>query len=339
MREAAEFNADAEAEARRLLTAAFETAPVRPGLATDLAVAASGDGAAAPVSDVMGQVRRRAAWQRRARVLVPAGAVTLAAAVAGGVTAVSVTGGGTPPTPSARAVLTAAIDKTSEQAFEFAENDVTTLAPANTPFSPLPNVSKIIATSAGKFDPATGTGSERWHDNFGQHLYRLWDGGYEYSYVKGQELLPAEGGSHDGKPWIKSLAASQPNDTFTFGDPYDPESGGDPGNLLELLRSTNGVTSVHEEGPASGPGWTGTKYGYTVNIPRSAGVEYGTVSVDSSGRVRQIAIVEIVNAMYNWANHADDSFVYTRTTTFGDFGTPVSVTLPPASQVYLVQSS
>src|SRR5579859_1263655 len=57
----------------------------------------------------------------------------------------------------------------------------------------------------------------------------------------------------------------------------------DPGALLALLKSAGTVTG---EGPATGPGWTGTKYGFTV--PASGGVSSatGTVYVDSQGEVR-----------------------------------------------------
>ena len=116
---AVELDAGAEAEAGRLLTAAFETAPVRPGLAADWGTAVTPGKTASPASDPLGRVRRRAARQRRARVLVPAGAVALAAAVAGGVTTGVITDGGGTAAPSALTTLTAALVKTSAQSFTF----------------------------------------------------------------------------------------------------------------------------------------------------------------------------------------------------------------------------
>jgi hypothetical protein len=64
-----DLDACAEAEARQLLAAAFETVPPRPGLVADLMAAAGRHG---PANAAVGLVRKRAARARRRRVLAPA---------------------------------------------------------------------------------------------------------------------------------------------------------------------------------------------------------------------------------------------------------------------------
>jgi hypothetical protein len=100
-----------------------------------------------------------------------------------------------------------------------------------------------------------------------------------------------------------------------------------PADLLALLK---GVSTVHEQGPVSGVGWTDTSYAFTVNLPRAfQGMTMsGTVSVDSSGRVRKLATVSRLQTSRRAVTTTD-------VMTFGGFGIPVSVTAPPASQVYI----
>lgn len=309
------LHACAETEARRLLAAAFETAPVKPGLAAGLVAAANPHGPASPASDVVGQVRKRAARERRRRVLAPAGAVALAAAIASGVTAGAVPGAGTAPAPDA--ALTAAMVKTSEQSFTFTETARITVSPG----------SRHTTSAAGEFDPVTRTG---WTsvDGTGQVLRVLWAGGHEYVRMRPHNPL-----AH-GKLWIEHPQPTAPLTAnparllplITWGFYANADSVGGPADLLALLKS---ATSVRGEGPASGPGWTGTKYGFTVN---DAGPAFnsisGTVSVDSSGRVRQLVTVLQGQA-------GATTMVNQVTIAFGGFGTPVSVTPPPASQVYV----
>jgi hypothetical protein len=81
-------------------------------------------------------------------------------------------------------------------------------------------------------------------------------------------------------------------------------------------------------GPASGPGWTGSEYAFTVSTtlpgPLHSGVSVsGTVGVDQQGRVRQFDAVESIAGIEVKV-----------AITFGEFGLPVSVSAPPASQTF-----
>jgi hypothetical protein len=337
MRETAtqeEFSADAEAEARWLLTAAFETAPVQPGLVADLATAAGRNGAAGPWSDVVALVRRRAARQRRARVLVPAGAVALAAAVAGGVTASAVTGAGSAAAPSARAILTAALAKTSAQSFTFKATSVDHL----TEVKPRGTSTTLPESITGVFDPVSGTGAETIHFPFPQQPVVAIRFIGKFEYAKGMTEIQ-QTGVH--KPWVKFRVPPTPSGEAPFlsaASGFVNNQPLNPADLMALLKSA----TVTQEGPVSGNGWTGTKYGFTatdvVPVARQIGGPNqksrtvsvpisGTVSVDSSGRVRELATVTGLSPLGIDANAA--AYV-----TFGDFGTPVTVTAPPASQVY-----
>jgi len=325
MRELKGSQADVEAEARRLLATAFDTAPVRPGLAADLAAAT---GPAGPASGVVGLVRRRAVRQRRARVLVPAGAVALAAAVAGGITAGAVTGEGSPAAPGARAVLTAALAKTSAQSFRF---NVT-----STIHSTEVNGSIFTASGpsiAGAFDPVSGNGEETIHASMG-------DGSIRYigksEYIEGSWLTAGHEPVQIHKQWVKMLTpprasgASRP-DHQTVGGLSTGEPA-NPADLLALLKSLGQVTRV---GPASGNGWTGAKYSFTETIdPRSPkALVGGTVTVDSSGQVRELTTnAPLEEKVKIGAKTITDYTSYDMT--FSDFGTRVTVTAPPASQVY-----
>jgi hypothetical protein len=327
MREPEEFQPNVEAEARRLLTAAFETAPVRPGLAAAQAAAA---GPAGPSSDVVGLVRRRAARQRRARVLVPAGAVALAAALTGGVTASIVTGAGSAAAPSAREVLTAALVKTSAQSFRFNVTSITRMTEVNgSLFTSKP------AYITGEFDPVSGNGEEAIHLPYGG------DGSIRYigksEYAGGSFLTAGHKPLEVHKQWVKMLTPPPPS---TSGP--DPQVVGalntdeplNPADLLALLKSLGQVT---RQGPVSGNGWTGTKYGFTETVdPRFARVlplVGGTVSVDSSGRVRELVTMSPLEGKIKVGSKTFTDYT-SYDMTFGGFGIPVTVTAPPASQVY-----
>jgi hypothetical protein len=83
---------------------------------------------------------------------------------------------------------------------------------------------------------------------------------------------------------------------------------------------------------ASGPGWTGSAYTFTAfggyrqpgHVPLTVS---GTVDVDRQGRVRRLDVVEPLRTV-QWKLEA----------TFWDFGVPVSVSPPPASEIYPLSS-
>jgi hypothetical protein len=308
-----------EAEGRLLLAAALETAPVGDGVA-----------AGGPVgAELLRRVRRRTSARRRARarVLVPAGAAATLA-LAGAVTlAVSLTAT-VASAPSAFAAVTAAAAKTAAESFRVSMNITTTTEAVSGS-----SVSRYRVTGAA--DPARAVGEETVVSKdlltgplqvrfIGQDIYvdapapnlRVPPSGSGGSAAKG-------GGSQ--RPW--SEAALYPRLTgrqLIVSPGFDSQQAVDPGALLALLRSAGTVT---KEGPASGPGWTGTKYRFTVATSGRVSSVTGTVYVDREGQVRRL--VTTMTLQLGGGYH-DTS---TEDVSFSDFGAPVSVTAPPASQV------
>ncbi|WP_433512959.1 hypothetical protein ACQP2T_56500 [Nonomuraea sp. CA-143628] len=100
----------------------------------------------------------------------------------------------------------------------------------------------------------------------------------------------------------------------------------DPQEALQRLRS---ATDVRENGSVSGQGWTGQRFTYSLKDtggfdPKGDAVKpqevTGAVNVDDQGRVRRLEVVFSDTGQRN-------------VTDFGDFGTPVTVTAPPADRV------
>lgn len=96
-----------------------------------------------------------------------------------------------------------------------------------------------------------------------------------------------------------------------------------PQDLLTLLES---ASQVREVGPASGPGWTGSAYTFTATTTLGGPLRIvvstsGRVDVDQQGRVRQLDATQTLGKTVRKAE-----------LTFGDFGIPVSVSAPPASE-------
>lgn len=94
----------------------------------------------------------------------------------------------------------------------------------------------------------------------------------------------------------------------------------DPQSLLALLRS---ATEVRDAGPASGPGWTGTKYTFTGHAAGILLQATGTVAVDQQGRVRDLDVTRD----YGSGVSVTDAI------SFSDFGLSVHVSAPPANQI------
>jgi hypothetical protein len=286
-----EIDGLAEADGRRLLATAFETAPVGEGLA--------GDGLAG--AELLRRVRRRSTARRaRTRALVPAGAVAaLGGAAALGVTLTVASA------PSAFAAVTAAAAKTSAESFKVTVHDTAG--------------SQHIQVT-GEFDPALGIGEETGPG--GRQI--VYTGQYIYMNLENKTAPGAA-----GKTWLKV-----PEHTGTPANPANlvklltagllRTAQANPQNLLAMLESAG---TVREERPASGPGWTGTEYSFTTTAwpGPGPGPVTGTVDVDKQGRVRHLAATV--------ANQQPDTGI-TVDVTFSDFGVPVSVTPPPASQVY-----
>jgi hypothetical protein len=85
------------------------------------------------------------------------------------------------------------------------------------------------------------------------------------------------------------------------------------------------AATVTVAGPASGPGWTGTRYAFSAT--RTGTKLSGTVTVDRHGRTRALVLTQRTPG----AGHV---LVETQVLTFSGFGAPVTVTPPPADQTW-----
>jgi len=247
----------------------------------------------APAGELLRQVRRHHKTRRRVRTLVPAGAV----AALGGAAAVAVTLTATvAAAPSAFAAVTAAAAKTSADSFHVTVQQSTVV---NSPSGARSSVLMV-----GDFDPSRGLGEETASSGTVSQVRYL--GKHVYARIPKTDPL-----GH-GKPWLESL---------NIGLPFNP------GTFLAQLEKAG---TVVDEGPASGPGWTGTKYAFAVRAVKNGPVTLsGTVYVDQQGLVRHLVMTTTLLPVPGepWTRFTDD-------VTFGDFGVSVPVAAPPASQVY-----
>lgn len=241
------------------------------------------------------------------RVLAAAGAVV--AIVAAGVTAALLGGSGGEP-PSALATLTTALAKTSQESYGFNLN-------STVKFAGREMRSNVVS---GAFDPRHELGTELLtarearHSAASQTAQIRFTGKYVYTWVS-----PRSGLGTMGKPWDKAPVPGA--DVLPGSDLYGYVSDWpvSPGELLGLMRS---AATARDSGTASGPGWTGTRYAFTARL--SAGWSLsGIADVDGQGRVRRLVTTTT----------QESGLTTYRDLTFGDFGAPVPVTAPPASQV------
>ena len=285
-----------ETEARRLLTAAADTIPAG--------------------ADLLGGVRRRRARHRR-RAQAALAASSAAAVAAGALAAVTATGA-----PSALAAVTSAVTKTASESYRVSMISTITGKPKSSEESAWP------MRVTGEFDPARQIGEET--SSAGSQIRYI--GGYVY-WTK----LPGRARAlRGGKPWtmarsapIGRISSSPPPLWLRMGSVTSALSGQvTPQDLLTLLKS---ASTVRDEGPASGPGWTGTRYSFSMTVKfglyRSV---RGTVDVDQQGRVRRLVATSVFRGDILPLKGIDST---TTDVTLGDFGLRVSVTAPPASQV------
>ena len=291
---------DTEEAVRRLFAVATEDMP--PGI------------------DLLDRVRARS-WTRvvRVRVGLAAGAATVLAAAA-----ITLSAG---PAPSALAQVTKAAAATAGQSYQV--RSVATLVKEAGSGSQPP------VTVSGEFDSAQGVGEETVGNGAqvrfaGGYMYLSLPAAYRAAYhdayqrASGVSIPP-------GRSWLRFAAPLRPDGKVTVTELTQigitvPDLGQvNPQDLLGLLES---ATQVSKTGPASGDGWTGTRYSFTSSQDFGGPMHLvlsisGTVDVDQQGRVRQL--------------NEDYSIGQTERkveTTFGDFGLPVSVTAPPASEVF-----
>ena len=264
---------------------------------------------------VRGQAAARHRRRRRVRVLVPAGAVAAVVAVAATLLGTSVAN-----PPSALAAVTSAMVKTSAQSYRFSMNGSLTL--------PSIRLTQHFALT-GAIDPQHERGTELVTGGplRGTHTYVT-----EQLRFIGKNLYtsvsPASGLGSVGKPWDEAPipapdTRASPGSELrgnTFEQPISPAE------LLGVLRSAAAVRYV---GPASGPGWTGSKYAFTAHLAGSPAVTVaGTVDVDQQGQVHSLDTITTMRT-----RDRNPAQTETEDLTFGGFSDPVQVTAPPASQV------
>jgi hypothetical protein len=251
--------------------------------------------------DVLAARRRRVI---RARVVLSAGlAAIVAAATVITLSAVS--------PPSALAQITQAATRMAAQSYRVTSTRTLVRAPG------APTADKNPVTIIGEFDPARSVGEE------------TVDGGTQIRYVGSYIYIPVFGAARRTHPkWVKLHVPPRSSTTVTPGDvaSLGGITGVEPFNPQDLLALLKSADHVREVGPASGPGWKGSAYTFTVTV-RTPGQPHqvlslsGTVDVDQQVRVRRLDAVESV-----------ENTVTKVQMTFGDFGIRVSVSAPPADQ-------
>jgi hypothetical protein len=301
-----DVHTDEAREARSWLATALETLPTDP--------ATAGDG-------LLRVVRRRYARRRRNRALVRAGGAAAAAGTAAAVL-LSLTLAGAPP---ALAAVTGALSRAAAGSFRM--NLVVTQR--NTvPVPGEPAMSPLYIT--GELDLKRNLGEETLSNGWRTLIV----GGKAYT-----KLLPSQTKAYGtrGKLWTEELLWEA--DVFPYRStgaqlawdlnsdrPFNPQA------LLALLRS---VATVLDEGPVSGPGWTGTRYRFSLSHPDgTGGVVDGitcTVDVDSHGHIRSLVQTTVLVASGKPGTPGET--IYRLAFTFSDFGARFSVIPPPASQV------
>ena len=291
---------EAEEHLRQLLALASEDVPWKAGGHEGL---------------LQGVLARRARARRARRLLTSAAtASVLTAALAilmspatARLPGTSVTRHGTSP-ESALTAVTLAAAETAVQTYQV-QATFTDTGPRGSSITP----SRVALT--GEFDPASGLGEVS-----GPRDIR-WTGGYAYVYVGHDPAFAA-------KPWIRvdeSAVHILSSYRLGLGDLVAGRVG--PQGLLEWLRSASQVTAV---GPASGPGWTGTRYAVTARATVGSyggETDTGTVDVDRHGLVRRLDLTQVSKV-------GADEFGTTVRLAFDDFGVPVAVAAPPLSQTY-----
>jgi hypothetical protein len=239
------------------------------------------------------------AVRRRTWVLITAGAVVAVGGVTAGLLAASGNG-----VPSVLATVDGALAKSSAENYSFTLDSTVRLR------------GQVMSSDmvSGVIDPGRELGKERLAIIVGRHPGLVpirFIAGYVYTWV------PAGGGF--GKPWDKATApaAGMNGIPGTYGFVSDqPVS---PGELSGLLQPG---AAVRFAGPASGPGWTGSRYTFAASLSGGQGSVSGNVYVDRQGRVRRTVTVT-----------TQDGVITDRDLAFGDFGAPMQVAAPPAVQV------
>jgi hypothetical protein len=289
--------------AEHLLVIAFDTMPAAP--------ATSGD-------DLLTAVGRRHARRRRTRALISAATAAAAAGTAVAVLLSMTVAGATP----AFAAVTGALSRASAASFRMnLEVTQRNTVPGYGGMPPL--------YLAGEFDLKRDLGEETLSNGWLTRIVR------HEAYT---EVPPAQEKVYGtaGKPWTETplTATGFPYKSTGAQLAWDLNSDR-PFNPEALLAALNAGAKVVDEGPVSGPGWTGTRYKFSLSHPHGTGDVVdsitGTMSVDSQGNIRSLeqSTAFVASGKPGTAGES----IYTLDFTFSDFGVRFSVTPPPASQI------
>ena len=229
------------------------------------------------------------------------------AAAAASVTAVTLTMGSAPP---ALATVTSALTRTLTQSYHLSEQDGSYYIVNGQIRSPHHDactteadpVRHLLATSC-----SNGTVSRE-------------VGGYIYIYTPRSAVSP-------GRHWLliptRSIVQLPSIGGFTTATPQ------------QMLAEIKEAATVTVAGPASGPGWTGTRYAFSATPKPGTIVKLsGTVTVDRQGRARALVLTMRFTGAPGIFPGALAALVTTQALTFSDFGAPVTVTPPPADQTF-----
>jgi hypothetical protein len=186
----------------------------------------------------------------------------------------------------------------------------------------------VTMRTLGEFNPARHVGEETLPLN--PELPYITALRYIGQYIYGYFPVPQPGPSGtNGEHWLKYLL--QPPSGNTISNlPVNVVTGlVTPQRLLSELRL---LTTVHRAGPASGPGWRGTRYVFSLPFNNGyTGTVHGTLFVDHQGRAGQLVLLMVLQAQDASASGIKS---ITFDITFSDFGGRVLVSAPPASHVY-----
>jgi hypothetical protein len=225
--------------------------------------------------------------------------------------------------PPALAAVTGALSRASAESFRM--NLTVTAVPAQ-PVTPSP----LYIT--GELDLKRNLGQETMSNGWRTLIV----GGNAYT-----KILPSQTEQYgtDGKLWTETplwvagddlpykSAGGQLAWDFNSNRPFNPQA------VLAALNSD--AKALDEEGPVSGPGWTGTRYTFTVSHPEGTGGLIDsitcTMAVDSQGHIRSLAQTTVFVAGGKPGTAGKST--YTADFTFSEFGIRFSVTPPPASQI------
>jgi hypothetical protein len=258
-----------------------------------------------PTTDPLQKVRRHGRSRRR-RALVPSLA---SVAVAGLAAAVALAASTITGAPSAQAQIAGAVTLTGQDSYRVHLTSTSTKSDG------------AAVTTQAVYDPVRRSGRLVGED--GNEVFVL--DGVVYRPVPADQA--AENGLPEGTRWIASDQAV-PGRTDPAADDFSELAGltdealFDPQHVLERVRSAGGV---REEGRASGEDWVGTRFAF--ELTDRGWLAVGTIDIDHGGRVRRLDVRVRPPAGANWARGQV-------VMEFSDFGIDVSVTAPPANQVF-----